>query len=577
MSIFGDIFGTVNKVVQKPQSVAMGIINELGGTHDEMRKFIDDYEYARVEDTPQNAAKYEEAKRIVGSSDAPNGGVNQTMMQKLFTGAGLGVQESIRPSDTIDYMNDYQDKGTGMDIAAGVADFLIDPTLLTTGAGKAAANTAAEVGAKALGDDVAFKLPKLVESATTFGKLGKEASNADRLAQTARYLYQGAMIGGDSPMLTLSSALGIGSGERIAGPLLARFLNTAGRQTVADAVEEVVGDGTEKALSRTGKDALAQFAPPGSGIEGDSFTMLPSMKGREIEKWVPNPVEADRLSTDPLVVKARELIQNGEVGTSRAAFASDMDLRPNRANEVMTALANEGTVGPASGGLGRREILNIDRTRVPYSDQGALFDNELMMNPPSLPPVGAQGALPPAPTAMPMQATTSKTVAIPQQELPPLNIQRLPEELMAPAWPVRPPTRQALNAAPEAIPVGPPGPTSMPYVSRPPGMSPDMQMLDTYSSQNLVPKATPELTAALQDSVAATRSVRIPSTVPDDLRAEITAMPAEMAQQVISDAMKISRQKRLPYNDVLRNIVDQMTPEQSADPLFDLLLKATQG
>lgn len=229
MVSFGGILGGIGDIIQKPQSVFTGAMSELTGTNDELRNFMDKYEYGLVDDTSENAQRYELAKSTVGDA---GGGTNtgDSMINKLFRGAQEGVENSIRPSD-ISIAN-----GTDNGILNPVGDVLVDPVNLIGGS--------------------AGKLPgvagELATAAGTFGKLGEGAGKAEKAAQAARYLYQGAMAGGGNPMLGLGISALMPVGERALGNVAGRLLAKTGTQIA----EDIVGQGTETAMSRSGLESL---------------------------------------------------------------------------------------------------------------------------------------------------------------------------------------------------------------------------------------------------------------------------------------------------------------------------------
>ena len=472
MSILEDIFGTVGKVVQKPQSIAMGMFNEASGQADELRDFMHKYEYALVDDTEENAAKYAEAQRIVSSSATQdNSGVGALVNPaQLLGGAVQGAKENITPSDML------VQSGINNPVGNVAADVLLDPTLALGGVGSKLPGTAG----------------KLANSATTFGKLGEEAGKADKAAQAARYLYQGLMAGGGD----VSTGLGVAGlmpvGERVAGRVGAKLFSRAGTQ-IAD---DLVGNGLDKKFTQTGLDKVeseyqnalrllgqdmpeASLLGKGVDVEGPGFSM--QSKGN-----LPVPY---RGTGNPTVDEARAYLS-----ATPGADAAD----------VLFDVPGVGSMDQATEVL-RAAKAGVDKSSIPLSDRGALFNKQLMDD------LGWDGQLvdtqaprldrmlSPAPTATPMGAAPKGT-AVEQyiQELGPLPIQQTPTGYGAMDIQQFGPKPQALPAGVggEPIPVGPgiqPGQTS-PFVSRPPGMDPDVEMLkqvlaDALRQRNKAPLA----------------------------------------------------------------------------------------
>lgn len=412
-------FKTLASVLQKPQSIATGILGEVTGQSDDARRFIDQYEMALVDDTPENALRYKAALQAVGDSEPTDGGI--TNIGSILSGAARGVTSNVRPSDFL--MAEGIDNG----VATNAANIGIDPLMLLGGGGtlpKALQGTQAG---------------KLLGAAGTFGKLGPEAGKAEKAAQIARRLYQGTMASGGDPLLAVGAAAGIGGVERGGAALLSKF---GGK--LAD---DLVGQGTEQALSRPGIEtvnaqyeaalrALAQDMPeasrltPGMGAQGPGFE-IPQTRvapGMELEPWQPGAVPP--LNADPRVAAAREMIAGQAVTNPRQLNQSPLTFRGSvDANEVMGQLAKEYSVGPSRGGLRQREVYGpLDRQQVPFNDQGALFNQELLSQGmpvpsqimPALPP-GSSGNLPaPSPFA---------------------GVERLPEELLQRPVPFNAPMR----------------------------------------------------------------------------------------------------------------------------------------
>ena len=436
MSFLEDVFGTINKVVQKPQSIAMGMFNEASGQADDLRDFMRQYEYALVDDTPENAAKYAEAQRIVGSSEAPQGasGVGALVNpSQLIAGAVQGAKTNVTPSDML------MQEGLNNPVLNVAADVLIDPTLALGGVGSKAPGAAG----------------KLAQSATTFGKLGEGAGKADKAAQAARYLYQGMLAGGGDPLLGAGIAGIMPAGERVVGKLAGKLVSRAGTE-IAD---DLVGQGTEKAMSRTGLDKLeadyqdalrvlgrdmpdAPLARPGVPVEGPGFTM--QTRGGAVEPF--------RGTGDPMADRARAYL----------AFNPQAD-----AGDILFDVAGTGMSDAQR--ILERAKSGVDKSSIPLSDRGALFNKKLMDDlgwEGQLTDTWAQPALGPAPVATPMPATTSQALERFTPELGPLPIQPAPTAYGAMNIQQFGPKPSALGAAPTPfeMPAAPPVGASSPYV-----------------------------------------------------------------------------------------------------------------
>lgn len=478
MSILEDIFGGIQKGLQKPQSVAMGVFNELSGGADDARDFMRKYEYALVDDTPENAAKYAEAQRLVGSSEGVGGSGAGAIVNpgQLISGAVQGAKSNITPSDLM------MQEGVNSRILNPAVDILVDPLNAVGVGGKGAAATT-----KALGlVDEGFKMPKLAESAMTFGKLGKDAGKADKAAQAARYLYQGMLAGGGDPLWGAGIAALLPGAERGAGLVAGKLFSRAGTQ-IAD---DLVGEGAENALSRRGLDQIeeeyqnalrvlgqdmpeAQVARLGVPVEGPGFTM--QTRGGAI-------VPYKSQTGNPIADEARAyLAYNPQADAADMIWDIPGVKGMNQATDVL-----------------RLAKSSVDKSGIPLSERGALFNKKLMDDlgwDGQLVDTWAQPSLSAAPTATPMQATTSKAVVPFQEQLPPLDIQKLPESLMAPTRPYTPPTPGALPAAPQAMPMGagiPEGATS-PYVSRPRGVDPDVELIKQALQNAILERNKPSL------------------------------------------------------------------------------------
>lgn len=230
------MLGGIGEIIQKPQSLMMGAFNELAGTADEDRKFIDAYEYGEVDDTTENAKRYELAKMRVGDSSGQNA-------SGLFSGGGLfqgfkeGLDNQLRPSDYI------PDENIGGKIAGTAADIFIDPTVLAGGLLKGTT----------VADDLAKSSPKLahlLEAAQSTGKLEK-ADLAGRAAQFGRRTLQGTLATGD-PLTGLGAGQLIGVGERGLTSAISRAL-ARGVGEKSDELIKGVADVAEEAVPTQGR------------------------------------------------------------------------------------------------------------------------------------------------------------------------------------------------------------------------------------------------------------------------------------------------------------------------------------
>lgn len=385
-----------------------------------------------------------------------------------------GLKGGLRPSDVMTTNYGRANESTGTTIARGLgeiaADVLYDPTILAGG------------GATKL----AGKPGELAKAASTFGKLGKEAGKADRAAQAARYLYQGMMASSGDPLQGVAIAALLPGAERGAGLVAGKLFSRAGTQ-IAD---NLVGEGAESALSRRGLDQIeeeyqnalrvlgqdmpeAPMARQGVSVEGPGFTM--QTRGGAIEPYKSQ-------TGNPIADEARAyLAYNPQADAADIIWDIPGVKGMNQATDVL-----------------RLAKSSVDKSGIPLSERGALFNKKLMDDlgwDGQLVDTWAQPSLSAAPTATPMQATTSKAVVPFQEQLPPLDIQKLPESLMAPTRPYTPPTPGALPAAPQAMPMGagiPEGATS-PYVSRPRGVDPDVELLKEVLQNAIMERNKPSL------------------------------------------------------------------------------------
>lgn len=463
MSILEDIFGGIQKGLQKPQSIAMGVFNEVGGNADEARDFMRKYEYALVDDTPENAAKYEQASRMVGSSEAPQGasGVNALVNpSKLLSGAVQGAKGNITPSDVL------QQEGMNNAVLNPAADILLDPTLAVGLGGKAGS------------------MPKLAESAMTFGKLGEGAGKADKAAQAARYLYQGMLAGGGDALTGLGVAGLMPVAERGAGKVAAKLFSRAGTQ-IAD---DLVGEGVESTLSRRGIDQIENEYQQALQMLGRDMPEAPLVRpGQTVE----GPGFSMRAEGGGAVVPYKGTTGNPVADEARAYLAANPQAD---AADVLFDIPGVGGMDQATDVL-RMAKSGVDKSGIPLSDRGALFNKKLMDDlgwDGALVDTWKQPALPAAPTSTPMDVTTSRAVMPFQEQLGQLPIQKLPESLMAPTRPYSPPAPGMLNAGPESIPMGPVS-TSSPYVSRPRGMNPDVELLKEALQNAIMERNKPSL------------------------------------------------------------------------------------
>lgn len=456
MSIFEDIFGTIGKAVQKPQSVTMGIWNELGGSADDARDFMRKYEYALVDDTPENASRYEQAKRMVGSSDS---GVEGPTLSagNILHGAVQGAKSNITPSDTLTAADQ------GNPVLNMLANTFVDPLMVTGGSG------------------VAGKVPgragQLLESATTVGKLGEGASKADKAAQAARYLYQGMLSTSNmgNPMAGVAVAGLLPVAERGAGKLFAKLGTKAAGELVGnDAVEQLSRTGLDKIESeyQTALQALSRDMPeasmlqPGRVAEGNGFSV--QAKG--------GPVELFRGTGDPVADEARAYLTYNP-----SADAADV---------LFDVPGVKGMDHAAS--VIERAKAAVDKSGIPLNDRAALFNKKLMddlgwsgqlVDTWRLPP-----GLPEAPVARPMSATTSTAIERFQPELGPLSINEAPTAYGAMDISQFGPKPSMLPPGVDATPMPAgvqPGDTS-PFVSRPRGVNPDVEMLKQVLSDALL-------------------------------------------------------------------------------------------
>lgn len=354
-----------------------------------------------------------------------------------------GLKGGLRPSDVALANGGTQQSTAAAEFLRGIGelgtDVIYDPGILMGGA--------------------ATKLPgrtgQLASSATTFGKLGEGAGKADKAAQAARYLYQGMLAGGGDPMVGLGVAGLMPVGERVAGRVAGKLLSRAGTE-IAD---DLVGQGTEKAMSRTGLDKLeadyqdalrvlgrdmpeAPLARPGVPVEGPGFTM--QTRGGAVEPF--------RGTGDPMADRARAYL----------AFNPQAD-----AGDILFDVAGTGMSDAQR--ILERAKSGVDKSGIPLSDRGALFNKKLMDDlgwEGQLTDTWAQPALGPAPVATPMPATTSQALERFTQELGPLPIQPAPTAYGAMNIQQFGPKPSALGAAPTPfeMPAAPPVRASSPFV-----------------------------------------------------------------------------------------------------------------
>lgn len=599
MGIFEDIIGTAGKVIQKPQSIAMGLVNEVGGSADNMRDFMRKYEYGLVDDTEENSMRYEEAKQMVGDSELNDDPMLGGLLDptQLVEGVKQGFQGNIRPSD-ISQFETENDQGLASKIGNPIADVVADPLMFAGGLGKAAtAGTA---------------LAKPVASATTFGKLAEGASKTDKAAQAARYLYQGSMAGGGNPMLGLGISGLMPLAERGVGRVASRFISKAGTE-IAD---DLVGQGTESAMSRQGIDqveneyrkalqVLGQDMPEAKmamgAVEGDDFMMKPPPG--ELELWQPNPMTQPMGEVDDVVAQARQYMQINPDATTSDLLYDIEGVRKSNVRDIM-AQAKEGMV---------------DTTRVPYSERGAMFNQRLMED--GMPNVNPaeQLALPPGQQAIPLPSESATGVNA-RNELQSMLAREVPDQ--SPAWPV-----ELFGPKPKMLGAGRPMPVpdtldiprvEMPAASTPMSLSPQKpkaigrkpatlprgidegmkeqlagmsqeevnSLLDearrvakskkitvNQAVQEALPKQTPVATA-VKESVAP--KAHIPGNLSPEIKDAMGDMTDQQIAKVLFKARQIARKKNLPQEAIIEQLIDEMAPK-SDDALFNLLKGASQG
>lgn len=350
------------------------------------------------------------------------------------------------------------------------------------------------------------KVGKLAEAANTFGKLGEGATKGERAAQVARRFIQGSLAGGGDATYGLGYAALGGSAERVLQNAFARAASKMGTK----AAEQLVSDGVEKAVSTpavtklmSNEEAMRLAAMPhinptdeayaagmreAAATSDSALDTVKGLKGFEpsqypVEKW--QPTGQTPVDSDPVVRMAREYFKyNPDATTTDAVF--DLGLFDGNIPQIKQA----------------RVPFNTER--VPYSDRGAVFNDQLMQNgfqkpsmevvPPTIqgidrmpqelmfPPMdiknpvfspnGPPKELGPAPTPRPMAATTGKAVEPFVGELPPMQPYDVP--MGSGTWDMPQRQPKALNAAPNATPVGPVGPSSVPYAAPPRGTPPSV-------------------------------------------------------------------------------------------------------
>jgi hypothetical protein len=320
-------------------------------------------------------------------------------------------------------------------VAMTAQDLSLDPTL-AVGSGAAGAKF---LEGKKAGD--------LLKAAGTFGPLAEDAGKAAKLAQLARRSYQGALMSGGNPFTAIGAAALMGPAERAGSMLLSRLGTRAAEDLIGDGISKF--DMSPEALMEVDSRYEAATKLLGlDGSEGAGFRRLsPEELGTpahqmQIERWQPNTNNMVAPPSDnPIVSRAREFILGGKAGTTQEGLARDLFPKDPKAAEnflwqeaspVLGQLSREGVVGPRRGAIGDRAILGdpsrLDRTRVPFSDEGARFNEELLQG--GMPVLPDQLASPPMLGAGPEYRQTAGP-PIPMGRVPLGNSVELSQDLAA--------------------------------------------------------------------------------------------------------------------------------------------------
>jgi hypothetical protein len=442
-------------VLQKPQSIAIGALSEVTGSADDARQFVHKYESALVPDTDANWEKYQQAKSLVGDSEATGGSI--TNIGSALQGAIRGAKSNIHPSDVA--MND----AASGKILDPIENLAIDPLMFTGGA-----------GSKVL---EGTRAGELLKSAGTVGKLGEGANKADKAAQLGRRLYQGALIGGGDPFLTIGAATGIGGVEKFLpaiGTRLAKLFTPEMEEQIADSV-----------------GALVRYEGPGALPLNTGPIKAEALTG-DLVPWEPGKVPP--LSQDPATAAARQGLE-GQLVTNPRNIGDILGNNPLKFggavenSRVLGNLEREYSVGPSRGGLRQREVYGpLDRTQVPQSDEGLQAILQNLGN--GIPTQREIPALNAAPNSIPLGPVPTGTAVerVPQlfEDIPRMDVSPTGMFNQGPVGELPP------GPGP-AIPVGPVEntPNFQPYLSRNPDMQIDPQVLLRMSQGNRLPAALP--------------------------------------------------------------------------------------
>lgn len=210
---FSDILKAATNVIQKPQSVSTSILGEISGKYNDDRDFIRQYEEAVVPNTEENAIRYANALRTVGTSGAMDtGGINALLSPGALLGsAKRGLTENFRPSEIAPSTN----PNVANKILGTTENIALDPMMLLSGSG---------AGSKLTGMlPEGGKLAELARGASSVGKI-EDATKLARVGQLGRQAYQATLGAGEYGPAGVLAATGlIHGGENVAAKYLPKI------------------------------------------------------------------------------------------------------------------------------------------------------------------------------------------------------------------------------------------------------------------------------------------------------------------------------------------------------------------
>ena len=231
------ILDNLAKIVRYPQSAATGLFNR------------------------QNAGKlYDEDGRYLGEYDPLK----------------EGLKGNLTPGK-LSALLDTNGVSTGDKISNTLADIVFDPINLLGGAGvwTKGAKALTKTGKTSKG---LLTLQELAKGAGSFGKV-EDATKTARLGQAARYLYQGTAAAEEGASGILGAAMLSAGLEKGSAKILSKLATKAG--------SDIIGQGAEEALSKTGLDELTDLLK----------TRPNSTIAKQLLELGPGPLQAPKFPT----------------------------------------------------------------------------------------------------------------------------------------------------------------------------------------------------------------------------------------------------------------------------------------